>query len=154
MDLFLRPELKGELTGSILYYAILDMINTQQASAEKDIIPRDFNTFSSIINMDTGLSNYICGCWYLDNGYGSEAIEIFLSSTCWNAISIRHWQQILTIFMSENMEKEALMFLSLPVPPTDTPAELNVVIACKLGVYLANRKCRECWLLLRTGLKD
>ena len=70
MDLFLRPELPTELTSSLLYYALLDIINVQQMSSSKNINQREFDKFSTIVNMNPALSNYICGCWFLDNGFG------------------------------------------------------------------------------------
>ena len=51
--------------------------------------------------------------------------------------------------MSEHMEKEALLFLSLPLPDSVRPDD-NAVIEAKINVFLANRKCRNCYHLLRS----
>ena len=51
--------------------------------------------------------------------------------------------------MSEHMEKEALLFLSLPLPDSVHPND-NAVIEAKINVFLANRKCRNCYHLLRS----
>ena len=51
--------------------------------------------------------------------------------------------------MSEHMEKEALLFLSLPLPDSVRPDD-NAVVEAKINVFLANRKCRNCYHLLRS----
>jgi len=93
MDLFLRPELPTELTSSLLYYALLDIINVQQMSSSKNINQREFDKFSTIVNMNPALSNYICGCWFLDNGFGKVG--------CHGSVTVGVFGQILPIFFAK-----------------------------------------------------
>ena len=134
-----------------MYYALLDLIDSQNEDVTREIIAREFNTLGSIIKMDQNLTNYICACWYLDNGLGAEAVKIFLGSSCLRPISINHWKNILVILLSLNLEKDALLYLSIPLPVIKSVNDMDITITVKLIVYLANRKCRECWLLLRQG---
>ena len=152
LDLFLCPNIPPNLSSSILYYAIIDLLNVQSAEVMESIDAKSFDTFASIVNLEPSLARYVLGCWFLDNGYPSKAMETFMSSNCHHAVSVQHWKTILTILMCDDGEKDALRFLSLKTPEPKSEAEMEILVSSKLTVYMMNNKCRESWSLLRSGI--
>ena len=73
--------MKRELTDSLLYYALIDLLNTQSDEVRSKILDREFNTLATVSGMDPKLASYVLACWYIDNGLGRKAIETFMAKS-------------------------------------------------------------------------
>ena len=153
LDLLLSRIVQPELSCTILFYLMLDLIEMTSSSGNHDVITVDehfLETFGSALRINQGLIDYAIGCWNLDNGRGEEAVRVFLSSGCITPITISHWKNIIYQLLSFGLSSDALRFLKVPIPEPSSKTEYLEILNAKIDIYLANKKCRQCWLLIRT----
>ena len=153
LDLLLSRVVQPELSCTILFYLMLDLIEMTSSSGNHDVITVDehfLETFGSALRINQGLIDYAIGCWNLDNGRGEEAVRVFLSSGCITPITISHWKNIIYQLLSFGLSSEALRFLKVPIPEPSSKTEYLEILNAKIDIYLANKKCRQCWLLIRS----
>lgn len=153
LDLLLSRIVQPELSCTILFYLMLDLLEMTSSSGNRDVITVDehfLETFGSALRINQGLIDYAIGCWNLDNGRGEEAVRVFLSSGCITPITISHWKNIIYQLLSFGLSSDALRFLKIPIPEPSSKTEYLEILNAKIDIYLANKKCRQCWLLIRT----
>ena len=153
LDLLLSRIVQPELSCTILFYLMLDLIEMTSSSGNRDVITVDehfLETFGSALRINQGLIDYAIGCWNLDNGRGEEAVRVFLSSGCITPITISHWKNVIYQLLSFGLSSDALRFLKVPIPEPCNKAEYLEILNAKIDIYLANKKCRQCWLLIRS----
>ena len=115
LDLLLSRIVQPELSCTILFYLMLDLIEMTSSSGNHDVITVDehfLETFGSALRINQGLIDYAIGCWNLDNGRGEEAVRVFLSSGCITPITISHWKNIIYQLLSFGLSSDALRVVS------------------------------------------
>ena len=152
IDMLLNPTVKSDLSNTILFYFLLDVLDTQEREVKDSIDSDSFDKFASSLGVTKRFVDYAMACWHLDNGHCKEAVQIFLSSSCYSPgeLDVREWKNIVYLLLSFGCDYEAMRFLDAPSPSRSSLVEHAEIMNTKIDIFLQNRKCRKCWLLIRS----
>lgn len=144
LDLILNIDVRSVITGSLLCYAITDILRTNDLSEKEAPLEDHIFAVFNTLGMDRKLVKYIQGCWYLDNGFFEQAVNTFNSGIAEPIVFTHHWTRICSILLENDQIKEALAIATIHTPEWNTTAELLEITYLRINIYLANKLVFEC----------
>ena len=144
LDLILNIDVRSVITGSLLCYAITDILRTNDLNEKEAPMEDQIFAVFNTLGMDRKLVKYIQGCWYLDNGFFEQAVNTFNSGIAEPIVFNHHWTRICSILLENDQIKEALAISKIHTPEWNTTAELLEITYLRINIYLANKLVFEC----------
>ena len=144
IDLILNIDVRPVITGSLLCYAILDILRTNDLTKNEAPVEDQIFAVLNALGMNRKLVKYIQACWFLDNGYYKEAVNSFNSGLAEPIVFSHHWTRICSILLENDHVKEAFAISSIHTPEWSSSAELLEITYLRIDIYLANKLVFEC----------